>query len=160
MTGLPTDAYWMRLAIASARRGVQKGQTPFGACIVREGEVLACEHNSVWLTTDITAHAEINAIRTACRQLGKIDLSGATIFSSVEPCPMCFSAIHWAKVTRIVFGADIEDAKKAGFNELSISNAKMKTAGDSDIVIESGLLRTECQSVFDEWLERSDRRPY
>ena len=116
------DEGYMRLAIQKAREGVAAGQTPFGACIVTAGgEVAACEHNVVWRTTDITAHGEVNAIRVACRSLGTIDLSGCTIYSTTEPCPMCFSAIHWAKIAGIVFGASISDAQAAGFNELAIS---------------------------------------
>src|SRR5688572_18464025 len=105
-----TDEQFMRLALAKARDGVEGGQSPFGACVVREGRVVACVHNVVWATTDITAHAEVHALRQACRELGTIDLSGSTIYSTCEPCPMCFSACHWARTTRIVYGASIADA--------------------------------------------------
>jgi len=83
MTG--QDEKFMRLAIARAREGVDKGQSPFGACIVKNGEVIACEHNLVLQSTDITAHAEIHAIRMACRKLNSIDLSGSMIYSTCEP---------------------------------------------------------------------------
>lgn len=86
------------------KEGVDKGQTPFGSCIVKEGEVVSCEHNRVWETTDITAHAEIVSIRATCNKLNTIDLSGCVIYSTTEPCPMCYSAIHWAKISKIIYG--------------------------------------------------------
>lgn len=155
------DELFMRMAIAKAREGIACGQTPFGACIVTaQGKVAACAHNVVWLTTDITAHAEINAIRQACRDLNTIDLSGCTIYSTTEPCPMCFSAIHWAKIARIVFGASIKDAQDAGFNELTISNGLMKREGQSPVVIEEGCQRRECVELFDQWQKQGNARVY
>lgn len=141
----------MRLAIKAARRGIQRGQTPFGACIVKGGQVLSATHNTVWKTTNITAHAEINAIRSACRKLGSIDLSGAVIYSTCEPCPMCFSACHWARLSLIVCGAGIKDAQLAGFNELTIPNEKMKSLGKSRINIIRGILPEEAAALFKEW---------
>jgi tRNA(Arg) A34 adenosine deaminase TadA len=108
---------------------------PFGACIVKDGEVIACDHNVVWASTDITAHAEVYAIRNACKKLDSIDLSGCTIYSTCEPCPMCFTAIHWARIGRIVCGARIEDAKKYGFNELSVSNHELRDKAGSRVII-------------------------
>ncbi|MBF0595566.1 MAG: nucleoside deaminase [Candidatus Omnitrophica bacterium] len=151
----------MRMAIQKARDGVAAGQTPFGACIVMaDGRVAACGHNVVWKTTDITAHGEVTAIREACRALGTIDLSGSTIYSTTEPCPMCFSAIHWAKIRRIVFGASISDAKAAGFNELTLSNDLMKREGGSPVVVESGCLRAECVGLFREWKDAGWAKVY
>lgn len=154
------DVRFMRIAIEKAREGMENGQTPFGAVIVREGEVIASVHNVVWRTTDITAHAEVNAIRHACRALGSIDLSGCTIYSSCEPCPMCFSACHWAKLDRIVFGARIEDAERGGFSELTISNEKMKEMGGSPIEIVADFMRDENRAVFDEWCNLQQRPVY
>jgi tRNA(Arg) A34 adenosine deaminase TadA len=150
----------MRLAIEVTREGIEKGQTPFGAVIVKEGEVIASSHNQVWMDTDITAHAEINTIRAACRTLNTIDLSGAAIYSTCEPCPMCFSASHWARLERIVYGATIEDAAHAGFHELSIHNHLMKEIGGSEIAITAGILREECAALFDLWNLRADKRTY
>ena len=143
---------FMYMAIEKAREGVRNGQTPFGACIVRKGIVLSCVHNTVWSTIDITSHAEIHAIRLACKNLGSIDLSGAVIYSTCEPCPMCFSACHWAKIDTIVCGSRIEDAQAAGFNELTISNQKMKTMGGSEIKIVKDVLRKENAALFQMWL--------
>lgn len=150
----------MRRAIEKAREGIARGQTPFGACIVRDGRVVACEHNVVWATTDITAHGEVNAIRVACKALGTIDLSGCTIYSTCEPCPMCFSAIHWAKIPTIVFGARIEDAKAAGFSELEVANTTLKQLGKSPVKIEEDFMRDECAALFREWTARADRKSY
>lgn len=150
----------MRAAIAKAREGIDAGQTPFGACIVRDGCIIACEHNQVWRDTDITAHAEIRAIRKACRTLGTIDLSECTIYSTCEPCPMCFGACHWAKLARVVYAASIADAQAAGFTELTISNEEMKRRGGSAIEITGGVLAAEAVRLFAAWRQRPDVRAY
>ncbi|RMF64870.1 MAG: nucleoside deaminase [Calditrichaeota bacterium] len=155
-----TDEEFMRMAIEKAREGVRNGQTPFGACIVKNGEVITCVHNVVWATTDITAHAEVHAIREACRKLHTIDLSGCTIYSTCEPCPMCFSACHWARISRIVYGARIEDAQNGGFNELAISNSKMKEMGNSPVEIVGDFLREENRALFEEWIALEDKKVY
>jgi len=151
---------FMRMAIRKALIGVRQGQTPFGACIVKDGRVLACEHNRVWQTTDITAHAEVIAIRVACQKLGTIDLSGATIYSTCEPCPMCFSACHWARIPTIIYGASIADALVSGFNELRISNRRLREMSRSGVVIKGGLLKDDCRAIFSAWLNRQNRRVY
>ena len=150
----------MRVAIARAREGVAAGQTPFGACIVRGDEAVAVAHNVVLRTTDITAHAEVAAIREACAALKTIDLGGCVIYSTCEPCPMCFSACHWARISRLVYGASIADARRAGFNELAISNQQMKRLGGSGLVIVGGVLRDENAALFEEWLKQPERRLY
>ena len=151
----------MHLAIAKTREGIRAGQTPFGACLVAsDGKVIACDHNVVWSTTDITAHGEVNTIRVACRTLQSIDLSGSTIYSTTEPCPMCFSAIHWARISRIVFGASIADAQVAGFNELAIANTQMKENGQSPVQVEGGCLREACVKLFEEWKNAGQARTY
>lgn len=151
---------FMRKAIDKAREGISTGQAPFGACIVRGDTVVACEHNRVWEKGDSTLHAEICAIRAAEKTLRTIDLSGCTIYSTTEPCPMCFSAIHWAKIEGIVFGTSISEAQRLGFSELSISNLQMKQMGQSPTRVSGNLLKEECQRLFDEWGGRTDRRLY
>ena len=150
----------MRLAIAKGMEGVAAGQTPFGACIVRGDEAVATTHNVVLRTTDITAHAEVTAIRESCRALGTIDLAGCVIYSTCEPCPMCFSACHWANLGRIVYGASIADAAACGFRELSISNDQMKQLGGSAVEVEAGFLRDETLELFRAWSRRPERRTY
>jgi len=154
------DERYMRLAIAAARRGIRNGQTPFGACIVKKGKVVACAHNTVWRLSDSTAHAEVTAIRRACRVLGTIDLSGCTMYTTCEPCPMCFSACHWARISRIVYGAGISDAAKAGFRELSISPQRMKRLGGASVRLASGILRDENRGLFAEWKRTRRARTY
>ena len=160
-THTEADRRWMRLAIDTCNQGIALGQTPFGACIVRtDGSLVVAAHNVVVLTTDITAHAEVNTIRLACKRLGLIDLAGHTIYSTCEPCPMCFSACHWANLDRIVYGTSIADAADCGFRELSISNDQMKSIGGSGIRITGGVLRDESLELFKTWKQRADRRVY
>jgi tRNA(Arg) A34 adenosine deaminase TadA len=148
------------MAIRKALQGIRKGQTPFGACIVKDDKIISCSHNTVWRTTDITAHAEMQAIRDACKRLGSVDLSGCIIYSTCEPCPMCFSACHWAKISKIFFGASIRDAKKAGFNELFISNHQMKREGKSPVKIKGRFLKSENLLLFKRWTDNKNKRVY
>ena len=141
----------MRLAIETTRAGIAAGQTPFGAVLVRDGRVVATAHNCVWATTDPTAHAEVTAIRVAARQLHAIDLSGCTMYTTTEPCPMCLAAIHWARVDRVLYGATIADAAAAGFHELRVPATMMVEVGGSSLKVEVGPLREECRGLFDLW---------
>jgi tRNA(Arg) A34 adenosine deaminase TadA len=156
----PDDEKFMRLAIEKAREGVDKGQSPFGACIVKGGTVIACEHNIVLESTDITAHAEIHAIRVACRKINDIDLSGCIIYSTCEPCPMCFTACHWARINKIFYGAEIDDAQRFGFNELTVSNRLLKELGKSGLEIVHGFMRKQCVELFEYWAGKTDKRVY
>jgi len=151
---------FMLIAIEKAKEGIEKGNSPFGACIVKDGQVISCEHNIVWQSTDITAHAEINAIREACQKLNSIDLSGCVIYSTCEPCPMCFAACHWAKISTIIYGVDIADAKEAGFFELEISNEQMKGLGQSPVETIPHLLRQQNVELFRDWSKRPDKKVY
>lgn len=155
-----TDEQFMRQAMEKAREGIATGGSPFGACIARAGEVVACVHNVVWQTTDITAHAEIHALRAACRALGTVHLEECTIYSTCEPCPMCFSAIHWARIPRIVFGASIADAAEVGFNELPLANETLKELTGSSVEIVAGCLREENRALFRDWARQPGRRAY
>jgi tRNA(Arg) A34 adenosine deaminase TadA len=121
--------------------------------------VLAVSRNTV-LKSDATCHAEVNAIRLASKKLKTYNLSGCRIYSTTEPCPMCFSAIHWARIGSIIYGNNIADAKKIGFNELSISNVSMKKIGKAKIKIIRGVLRDECNRLFGEWAALPDRQLY
>jgi tRNA(Arg) A34 adenosine deaminase TadA len=150
----------MRLAIETTRTGLAKGQTPFGAVITKNNELVIAAHNVVWETTDITAHAEVNALRLACKKLGLIDLKGCTIYSTTEPCPMCFSAIHWANIDRIVYGTSIADAVAAGFNELPISNLDMKRLGHSRVEVVPDFLRDEAKDLFRIFLSNTAKKVY
>jgi tRNA(Arg) A34 adenosine deaminase TadA len=151
------DTKYMQMAIDIARVGMSKGGSPFGCCIVKGDKVVACEHNVVLQTLDSTAHAEVTALRVACKNLQTIDLAGCTLYSTTEPCPMCFSAIHWANVDKIIFGAGIEDAMSAGFRELTISNEQMKSLGGSKLVIVRGMMAEENRALFKEFVAKGGR---
>ena len=154
------DEKYMQLAIEKAMKGADEGQSPFGACIVKDGKVIACDHNIVWSSTDITAHGEIHAIRNACKEINAIDLSGSTIYSTCEPCPMCFTAIHWARIDRIIYGARIEDAERFGFNELKVSNQTLKEIGLSKVEIQGDFMRAECVKLFEYWASKHGEKTY
>ena len=151
---------YMLLAIAKARKNFKSlAGGPFGACIVKDGKVLSVAGNTV-LKEDATCHAEINAIRQASRRLKSFDLSGCVVYSTTEPCPMCFSAIHWARIDTIVYGTSILDAKKIGFFELSISCEKLNRLGSAKIKIIPGFLYEECLRLFQEWNKLENKQVY
>jgi tRNA(Arg) A34 adenosine deaminase TadA len=154
----PTDL--MRLAIEKCRQGIAAGQSPFGCAIARDDKVLSCSHNTVVLTTDITAHAEVNAIREACRAIGNIFLDGSVVATTCEPCPMCMSALHWARVDTVYYGATIADADDAGFNELQLPAAKLLEIGGSKLKLIPQLLPEECKQLFAEWKANPTRKVY
>lgn len=153
------ESDYMKRAIETTRQGIAAGQTPFGSVIVKGGAIVAATHNTVWRDTDTTAHAEVNCLRAAAKALGTIDLSGGTLYSTCEPCPMCLAAIHWAKIDRVVFGASIADAAGAGFSELSVPAAELARMGGSHLKVEGGLLKDECAALFDEW-KKAGGKPY
>lgn len=151
----------MRLALREARdhlAAIDGG--PFGACLVQGQEVLAVAHNTVLKENDPTRHAEVEAIRQACLRLGTYDLSGCVIYSTTEPCPMCFAAIHWARIGRIVYGTTVADVAALGFNELTISNARLKVLGASPVIIYPHFLEPECRDLLQQWLATPGHRVY
>jgi guanine deaminase len=150
----------MRLAIEKCRHGLALGQSPFGCAIARHGEILSCSHNTVVLTTDITAHAEVNAIREACHKIGDIFLDGAIVATTCEPCPMCMAALHWARVETVYYGATIADADSAGFNELQFPAAELLRLGGSKLKLVPKVLAKECCQLFDEWKANPQRVVY
>eukprot|EP00850_Spirogloea_muscicola_P024643 SM001204S25896 [mRNA] locus=s1204:130:1407:+ [translate_table: standard] len=122
------DRKFLALAVEEAYEGVRAGDGgPFGAVVVSDGEVIVKCHNMVLRNTDPTAHAEVTAVRQACRKLGRFDLSDCEIFASCEPCPMCFGAIHLSKMKRLVYGAQAEAALAIGFDDF-IADAIRGTA--------------------------------
>ncbi|MFH1245310.1 MAG: nucleoside deaminase [Candidatus Omnitrophota bacterium] len=154
------DEKFMRLAIQKAEKNLKIMEGgPFGACIVKEGAVLAVARNTV-LKSDATCHAEMNAIRIASRKIKTYDLSGSVIYSTTEPCPMCFSALHWARAGLIVYGTKIIDADKIGFNEMKISDRRLKTLGKSKIKLVPGFLRDECEQLLVSWNRLPDKMLY
>jgi len=151
---------FMGLALKEAEKNFSDMRGgPFGACIVKGGKIIAVSRNTV-LRQDATCHAEVNAIRIASKKLRTYDLSGCSIYSTTEPCPMCFSAIHWSRIDTLVYGNTIADAKKIGFNELSISNARMKKLGRTKLKIISGFMREEVNRLFERWDKLPGRKLY
>lgn len=149
---IKSDEDFMRMAIAKAMEGVNQGEDPFGSCIVKDGEVVSCVHNVCTSSLDVTAHAEVNAIRDASKKLNTLDLSGCVIYSTCEPCPMCFTAAYWAKLDKIVFGTRIADACAIGFTQLNLSCQELKQFG-SDVELVGDCLREESLALFNNWVE-------
>lgn len=150
----------MRLAVAKSREGIAAGESPFGCAIAVDDRVVAVAHNRVLSTTDITAHAEINALREACRETGDIHLSGAVVATTCEPCPMCAAALHWARVAHVYFGATIANAADAGFNEMPVPATEIVRLGSSRYSLHPGLLADECRHLFAEWKRSANPRTY
>ena len=151
---------FMKLAISEARKNLKLMHGgPFGACIAKNGKVLAVARNTV-LENDATCHAEINAIRIASKKIKSFDLSECVIYSTTEPCPMCFSAIHWARIDTVVFGTTIQDAQRIGFNELKISSVMLRSIGNSKVKILKSKLIKKCQKLFSDWYILPGRRIY
>ena len=138
-----SDEIYMRMAIEKAKEGMKYGQPPIGACIVRQGKVISCAHNKVFINMDVTAHAEVQAIREACDKLDTINLSDCTLYSTSEPCSMCFMASHWARISRIVFGARSDDSKKLRFEEIQCDSLQNQSFLGSNIELVGDVLRAE-----------------
>jgi len=150
---------YIRQVIALATDNVRQGGGPFAALIVRDGVVVATGANQVTLSNDPTAHAEVVAIRAACRVLSTFQLTGCDLYTSCEPCPMCLGAIYWARPARVFFAATREDAAKAGFDddliyrEISIPHAA-RSIPTVHVVDESAGL------PFDAWASKEDKTGY
>lgn len=155
-----TPEQLMEAAIAKTREGLAAGQSPFGCAIAIDGRLIACEHNTVVATPDATAHAEINALRAGCLASGSHHLEGAVVATTCEPCPMCMAGLHWARVAEVHYGASIDDATRAGFNELHLPAADLLRLGGSPLKLQGGLLADACRQLFDDWLQQPDRRSY
>lgn len=148
-------------AIEQAQQALPRGEGgPFGAVIVRGDVVVARANNTVLSDNDATCHAEVNAIHIASRALGMFHLEGCTIYSTTEPCPMCFSAIHWARIDRIVYGTRIADVRRLGFNELVISNEQLRNMGGSAVMVAGDFMRAECEALLTRWQQLPGARPY
>ena len=153
------DIHFMREAIRLADESVASGGGPFGAVIVKDGELIAGASNRVTLDNDPTAHAEVNAIRQACRQLGTFDLKGSVIYTSCEPCPMCLGAIYWAGIDRIYYANTREDAAAADFADGFIYDELGKPLEERTLPI-IPLLRDEALHTFRHWQEKTDKTVY
>ena len=153
------DKAFMREAIRLADESVERGGGPFGAVIVKDGKIVAGSANSVTIDLDPTAHAEVNTIRKACRQLGTFDLSGCVIYTSCEPCPMCLGAIYWARLDRIYYANNRKDAADIDFADNFIYEELDKTLDNRTVPI-IPLLRDEALHTFRRWTEKVDKTEY
>ena len=132
---------------------------PFGAMIVRNGEIISVAGNCVTSTNDPTAHAEVVAIREACQTLGTFDLTGCEIFASCEPCPMCLGAIMWAHIDQLYYAADRNDASRAGFDD-DLFYHELSLPASQRMLKPTQLLRQEAVKVFDKWVGTIEKIPY
>jgi len=151
---------FMARAIQLAVENVRSGQGgPFGAVIVKDGNILAEGANRVTLTNDPTAHAEVLAIREACKKLGLFELRNCDLYTSCEPWPMCLGAIYWARLSRVYFGGLAADAAQAGFDDSFIYREIAEAHGERAIPMVQ-LMREEALAAFRAWQEKSDKIRY
>ena len=150
---------FMRMAIELSKESVARGGGPFGAVIVRNGEVVASGSNSVTILNDPTAHAEVSAIREACAKVGNFKLEGATIYTSCEPCPMCLSAIYWAGISRIFYGNTKADAKAIDFDDSFIYDEIALPYAERAIPC-SNIMRDKALAAFRAWEAKVDKTLY
>jgi tRNA(Arg) A34 adenosine deaminase TadA len=154
------DAPFLREAIRLSRDRMREGRGgPFGAVVVRDGVIIARGWNAVTSSLDPTAHAEVVAIRRACRKLGTFSLAGCVLFASCEPCPMCLAAAYWARVDRLVCAATRDDAARAGCDD-ALLYREIPLPLEARSLPTRTLLRPEAVAVFDEWLAKPDRIQY
>lgn len=154
------DREFMMRAIELARAGMAANAGgPFGAVVVKDGEVIGEGNNRVTSTNDPTAHAEINAIRQACEKLQNFQLDGCTIYTSCEPCPMCLGAIYWARPERVVYACTREDAADIGFDDDFIYEELEKPNEARELELVS-FLRDEALQVFAAWSDKPDKVEY
>jgi tRNA(Arg) A34 adenosine deaminase TadA len=150
----------MARAIELAQSGMESNDGgPFGAVVVKDGKIIAEGTNRVTSTNDPTAHAEVVAIREACKALGTFQLDGCSIYTSCEPCPMCLGAIYWARPDNVFFASTREDAAAAGFDDEMIYVELGKPNKDRRRPM-TNLLRDEAIVVFRQWIEKPDKVEY
>lgn len=152
--------HFMARAIELATENVRSGQGgPFGAVIVKDDAILAEGANRVTLTNDPTAHAEVLAIREACRKLGLFELKNCELYTSCEPCPMCLGAIYWTRLSRVYFGGLAADASQAGFDDSFIYREIARPQPERGIPMVQ-IMREEALAAFRTWREKSDKIRY
>jgi guanine deaminase len=151
---------FMARAIALAIENVRSGVGgPFAAVIVKDGAIVAEGSNRVTSTNDPTAHAEVVAIREACRKLANFELTGCDIYTTCEPCPMCLGAIYWARPMRVYFACTAADASKAGFDDSFIYQEIARPQGSRKIPL-TPLMREDALAIFREWEAKADKVRY
>ena len=151
---------FMREAIELSRAGVENNAGgPFGCVIVKDDKIVGRGHNQVTSTNDPTAHAEIVAIRDACKNLGTFQLDGCEVYTSCEPCPMCLGAIYWARPTVIYYANTRNDAADIGFDDSMIYDEMKAHINERKIPV-INLGREEAHKIFVEWIDKKDKTAY
>ena len=153
------DAKFMEMAINLSIENIDSGGGPFGAVIVKDGEIIATGANRVVPNSDPTAHAEVMAIRNACAKLGTFQLTGCTVYSSCEPCPMCLSALYWAGVERICYAITKRDAAAISFDDSYIYD-QLRLDYDRRTIHCEQFMRDEALEAFRKWSEKLDKVEY
>ena len=153
------DRDLMRKAIELSIENIKNGGGPFGAVIAKDGEIIATGTNRVTADNDPTAHAEVNAIRKACQTLKTFDLSGCTIYTSCEPCPMCLAAIYWAHIDKIYYGNNKKDAADIGFDDSYIYD-ELNLPVEKRTKLMNELLPEEAIKAFQLWANTEDKTEY
>lgn len=159
MTRYETDAAWLQQAVELAVSSVGVGGGPFGAVVVKDGELLARGQNRVTRDLDPTAHAEVVAIRAACAALGDFSLAGCTLYTSCEPCPLCVSASLWSRVDRVIYTADRHDAARGGFDDRAFYDLFARERATWPMPVTAVALEGSF-APFAAWLEHADRTSY
>ena len=155
----PEDKMFMEMAIRLSEENIDNGGGPFGAVIVRNGEIISTGANRVVPNNDPTAHAEVMARRNACSKLGTFQLTDCIVYSSCEPCPMCLSALYWAGVKRICYGNTKDDAKAIDFDDSFIYDQLELPYKDRSIKCDH-FMRNEALSAFHKWASKEDKVEY
>jgi tRNA(Arg) A34 adenosine deaminase TadA len=159
MPNIPNPEF-LRRAIALATENVETGSGgPFGAVIVREGNIVGEGANSVTRLHDPTAHAEVIAIRAATRALGEFSLKGCDLYTSCEPCPMCMAAAYWARLDAVFYGCSAADAARAGFDDAFLYE-EMRKSTDQRVLPSRQLLGSEAWASFAAWIASPTKTPY
>lgn len=153
------DARFMQRAIDISVENVDAGGGPFGAVIVKDGKIIATGANRVVPDNDPTAHAEVKAIRSACRKLNTFKLEGCTIYSSCEPCPMCLSAIYWAGISRLCYGNTKDDAKAIKFDDSFIYDQLALDYSERSLKCDH-FMRVQALEAFKKWDNKNDKTRY
>ncbi|WP_027000673.1 nucleoside deaminase [Eisenibacter elegans] len=156
----PDHSTFMSEALTEALKGIKAGDGgPFGAVIVHQGQIIARAHNEVLKTHDPTAHAEVLAIRRASAYLKRFDLSDCEIYTTCEPCPMCYAAVHWAKMETLYYGCTREDAAAIGFDDAYIYEVIQGTAKVQQVSL-TQIGHQACMTAFEAWTMKQDRTQY
>ena len=150
---------FMKRAIELSIKSVNSGTGPFGAVIVKDDKIISEGFNTVTLTNDPTSHAEITAIRIACKSLNNFSLEGYDLYTTCEPCPMCLSAVYWARINKIYYANTRSDAQKIDFSDALIYEELNKTIKERKIPMHQ-MMRDEALKAFELWDKKEDKVKY